>query len=370
MALKLSGWYKWSVFDYKEKGFLIRRYRKVNGKIKWQTHPRATYKDLPKSEVEALVRRLNTSHIQKENESKKKYDFDHAYINQKVLSDFLTKLETEASDRNHINSLFNALNTYTLKYFVADLELPDPNGWKKAEAKFGKFLLGQKIGPRRIKGIIQLTNRFIKFLHDQYPDEVRLFHLEPVSKNVLKHLKATTPNTERLKYISEKDFKTICEKIEPSLLPAIKISYLFGLRCGEVLGLQLDDVYEDALNVERQLNKLEPIAHYSPLKNKEKRNVPYWVCTPDEIYSIIQSLDRVHPDTLSRAFRAEMARLKMPYQFHDLRRTWITNSLRKHHYRDVQLAAGHADLKTTQGYAQDDRELQRKKFKPKIALAK
>jgi len=145
---------------------------------------------------------------------------------------------------------------------------------------------------------------------------------------------------------------------------------LFGLRCGEVLGLKLDDVYEDALNIERQLNKLEPIIHYSPLKNKEKRIVPYWYSTPDEVYSLIQALLPIHPDTLSKAFKSEMVRLKLPYQFHDIRRTWITNSLRQHHYRDVQLAAGHADLKTTQRYAQDDRALHRKKFKPNIALIK
>jgi integrase len=183
-------------------------------------------------------------------------------------------------------------------------------------------------------------------------------------------MRATMPNKQRHKYISDADFVKICEEIDTRLLSAVKISYCFGLRCAEVLGLSHDDIYEDIVSVERQLDRLEPIAHFTPLKNKEKRMVPYWLCSPDDLYKLVSSVQRMHPDTLSHEFKAEMVRLKMPFQFHDLRRTWITNSLRKHHYRDVQLAAGHADLKTTQGYAQDDRELQRKKFKPRIALIK
>jgi hypothetical protein len=38
------------------------------------------------------------------------------------------------------------------------------------------------------------------------------------------------------------------------------------------------------------------------------------------------------------------------------------------HLLDLGLAAGHSDLETTQQYIQDDRQLQRKQFKPKSDL--
>ncbi len=76
----------------------------------------------------------------------------------------------------------------------------------------------------------------------------------------------------------------------------------------------------------------------------------------------------MHPDTLSDKFEKASKEAGLSFQFHDLRRTFITNALRKYHFLDVRLAAGHSDLETTQKYIQDDRQIQRKKFKPKIKL--
>lgn len=357
-----SNWYKWTLTNFGAKGFIIRRYRKVDSKTIWETYPSSNYKHLPFEEIEKLVKRLNFKHEQKEQEALKKYDYNSQYINPKTLSSFESFLKTRSNRIQHVNALMGCLHQHTFKFFITTSKLPDPNLWKRQEHEFGKYLLKLKLSAAHITRITQTTNRFIRFLHEQYQDEVRLFELAPVSLHVLKDIKTT--NTDRIKYINEAHYKTICKNVDAKILPAIKLAYNFGLRRSEVLGLNEADVYEDSLAVERQLNKLVPVKSYKSLKNKEKRDVEYWFCSPEETFSLIKNLEQMHPDTLGDLFLKEMKKLNLPYQFHDLRRTFITNALRKYHYRDVQLAAGHSDLKTTQRYAQDDRRLSRKRYRP------
>ena len=80
--------------------------------------------------------------------------------------------------------------------------------------------------------------------------------------------------------------------------------------------------------------------------------------------NLINQIELINPDTFSDIFKTEMRRLKLPFQLHDFRRTFITRSLRKYNYMDVRLAVGHTDLETTNKYIQDDRGLNRKLFKP------
>jgi integrase len=125
----------------------------------------------------------------------------------------------------------------------------------------------------------------------------------------------------------------------------------------------VDDVFEDSLGVNRQLIKACP-RQTGPLKSRETRVVPHWFCTAAEAYSLISQVVVMHPDTFGHCFKAEMNRIGFNFQLHDLRRTFITNALRVHHYLDVKLAAGHSDIETTNNYIQDDRQLQRKQFRP------
>jgi integrase len=372
--MDMSRWYKWAYTTQWKGHKAIRRYRKINGKIKWETYPKAKYEGFSESEIEALLRRLNASYEAEEAAAKARYQYDHAYINVKILSDFETHLTTKATNKDHIRDVIHALNEYVLEYFVKQAKLPDPNHWRQHEEKYGQFLLKTKLSPGYIKKIIHTANRFIRFLNKKYPDEVALFKLEPVSQTVLKTQKAREADDGDLegKYISKEDYERICEVVDPRLLPNVKLGYHYGLRRAETLGLTIDDIYETELSVERQLISVGGLAPMTDiLKGKEKRTVPHWNCTPDDAFAWISALELMHPDTMSKRWEKSVkVDGGLDFDFHDLRHTFITDALQDHHWKDVRLAAGHKQLATTERYIRDHRKKARKKFKPSIRIVK
>lgn len=366
---KISHWYKWSLTYRSDGSKRVRRYRKVNGKIVWESYPVEKYKDYSESEIQTLLIRLNATRIIEEQRAASRYDFDFSYINKKSIEGFENSIRNRTDSRDHIVNQMGALNNYTFKFFIRALRVPDPNHWLRYEDQFSAFLLKQNKSVSYMKMIVQVTNRFLKYLHRANPNEVGLTILDPLSKVKIRAINAIESD-EREKYISVNHLQRLVKAMDPIILPSVLISYHFGLRVSEVLGLEVDDVYQDCLDVKRQLTHIKPFRKTGPLKNRKTRSVEFWFATAEQVYEWIENLPQIHPDTLSDKFKAEMELLKLPFQFHDLRRTFITNALRKYNPRDVQLAVGHSDLRTTMKYAQDDRRLQRKKFKPnKIKLA-
>ena len=360
--MQVSKWYKW-YFDKSVN--MIRRYRIVNDVRKWQNLPTKQYKQLDVYARDSLIKRLNASYESQKLNAEKRYDFDHAFINKTVLEAFEHSLRAGARDRDHINALMYYVTEYVLKYFVHIKKQPDPSHWKKYEAGYGKFLLSKKLGHSSIKRVMATTNRFISFLYETYPDEVRLTVLRPVSAEEIQALERNAPNKSRRKFITDKDWQKICEKAAPDLLPALKLSYYFGLRIAEVLALTTDDIYEDCLRIERQLISIEPFRKTGPLKNNsEPRDIPYWFTTPAETYSLVLRIKLIHPDTLSHRIADFMHEVGLPFKHHDFRRTFITRANRLYARADVKLAAGHKDSRTTDIYVQDDRPLGRKRYKP------
>lgn len=369
--MSLSKWYKWGFYKQGDGSSVIRRYRKVNGKIKWESYPKTKYKDLSEEEIEALVRRLNASFESEEIAAKARYDYQHAFINVSAIEEFERRLTNRAESLEHIQTQMAMLNTYVFTFFINKRKIADPNHWKRIEDGFGEYLLNIKsknkrpLGGTYISRIIQTANRFLQFLHEYMPNEVKLIKLDPISDTVLKGRDSNSVNKKRKKFISEKEYLEICRKVDKRILPLVQLGYLFGLRRAETLGLKIEDVFEDALNVDRQLTRVSPIPHYSKLKDKEERVIPYWYSSPEQAYEIISNVQLIHPDSVSDLFSRATKELNLPFQFHDLRRTWITRALREHNYMDVKLAAGHEDLETLQKYIQDDREINRKRFVPK-----
>lgn len=361
--MSITKWYKWSLLKDKG-GFRIRRYRYINGKIKWEELAKDKYAHLQPTQYASFIKRLNATREVEQRAASARYEFDSAFINQRIIEAFESSLSNRADSKSHITNLMSGLWNYTITFFIHTAKLPDPNKWREHEDDFGAFLLKKKISTSHLKMIVQVTNRFLKFLHKTNPNEINQYTLEPLSNMKLKPKRSE----QRLKYIDAETYSTICKKVDSELLPAIQISYNFGLRCAEVMGLNTDDVFEDCLDVKRQQLQILPRKLTGPLKNKLNRSVPYWFATAEQVYTWINETTEMHSDTLSKKFVAEMKRLQLPYEFHDLRRTFITRALREQHYRDVQLAVGHSDLKTTMLYAQDDRQLQRVKFKPKQGL--
>jgi integrase len=363
----ISKWYKWY---YDKSTNVIRRYRFVNGKKKWEFYSAKKWKHLSEDERDALIKRLNVSFEVEKKKAEERYNYDHAFINVKTIEEFEQYIRTQAVDEEYIKAFMYSIHEYTLKYFVYSAKNPDPNQWKKDQIGFGKFLLAKEISASYIKRIIFNTNRLIEFLHNKWPDEVRLTVLSPVAELVLNEREKKSPNKTRKKYIDELAFADMCEKIDKRLVPFIKMSYFFGLRVSEALGLRTEDVLEDCLFIQRQLVSITPTIKTKPPKGGKLRDVPYWFCTPEEAYNLITQLPVAHSDTIKHLFALEMERLNLPFKTHDFRRSFITRACRIYSLRDAQLAAGHSDSRTTEDYSQDDRLFNRKKFVPKLTLVK
>ncbi len=364
--LTISKWYKWGLYSQGKGEKVLRRYRLINGKPKWETYPADKWKQLTLDEQQSLLRRLNASNEASQKATLARFNYNHAFINTTTILEFEAYLNNRAKDRGYKKSVISSLHKYTFKYFLFTAKNPDPGQWKKYEAGFGNFLLGKKIQSSTIKRIIFNTNRFIKFLHNRWPDEIRLIVLDPISALVLKQ----RPKKTREKFITEESFSIMCSKCDKRLVPVIKLSYYFGLRLAESLALQTQDLLEDCLYLQRQLIKVRPIRYYDLPKGGKKRDIPYWGCTPEEAYQLILALPNVHPDTAGHLFTDDMIRLNLPHRHHDFRRTFITKATRARNLLDAQGAAGHSDIRTTSGYLQDDRVLSRKPYRPKLVLEK
>ena len=168
-------------------------------------------------------------------------------------------------------------------------------------------------------------------------------------------------------FISDSDWVKMEKELDPTIKAFVQLGYYYGLRQSECLAITSDSLFEDSLEVEHQLTAFtDGKPKFGPLKNRLKRQVPHWFLSAEKAYGVISSLPKLmHPDTFGDRFRGEMERLKMNYGLHDLRRSFITRAFRANkNPRDIMLAAGHSDLDTTMRYAQDDRNLGRKKFVP------
>jgi integrase len=356
-------WSKWYLIESDGQP-VIRRYTKRDGKVKWERYPKDKYRNITRSELENFMRRINITAALKRAEAEERYNFDHSFVTKEKLNEFEAMLLNRANNQAHITRTLTYLKKHVLHYFILEKKLPHPNFWIKHEEEWGRYLMKKKLSANTLKQIVQAANRLLLFLRRKNSEEIQAIRLEPFSSKKLQHMKAVSKFAVRRKLISDEDVQVMINNCRPELKSYILLAYKFGLRRAEILGLSPDHVLKGALSVTRQVVDVNPIIKYGPLKSKQVRKVPYWQSSPKEAYELIKDLAVIHPSTLSDMFSALMAELKMPFQLHDFRRTFITKALRANHWRDVQLAAGHYDIKTTIGYAQDDRTIDDEKWTP------
>ena len=171
------------------------------------------------------------------------------------------------------------------------------------------------------------------------------------------------------KYITVEEWARIEHEISFKIKPFVHLGYYYGLRRAESLAASIDWVFEKNLIISRQLVEIaEGKSFYSPLKNRKTRQTPHWQVEAEFAYDIINGIKlRMHPDTLDDLFRQEMKKLGFDFHFHDLRRTFITDMLKKHMPTVVKNAVGHSDIKTTMRYYQEIEQID-KPFQPKRKL--
>lgn len=214
---------------------------------------------------------------------------------------------------------------------------------------------------------VEIANRFLKSLHKRYAD-IPLIKLEPLTRAQLKNYNLEYKQSPHARttgrYISEDEFNTLCSiarQVSPSLEAAVILGYRYGLRRGEILGLQPQDVKKGYLKVERQVLKSkvnEPIK-YEPLKDRESRQVDHLWLTPLECAVLVKTLTENLPtqSQLGHFFDRTLLKHGIKLDAHSLRRSFITNALLKGiEPVKVQAMAGHSDLHTTSKYVRDARQ--------------
>jgi integrase len=340
-------------------------------------HPIKFYKAFQHDEeaMASYVRRLNAPH-----DLKVKVEIKHAFINDALLADYLGYLMGRIPQEEGARLELSYLVHYGLAFFVNKLQLVNPADWYAvSETKWAQLLLGNDTveikgekwkapnSAKSIRDVINAMNRFIKWYHRLRPEECPLVTFEPISRAKFSEIEAKRELNDEVKvrrYIPADHLSAIEKALSDDIFGAAMLLIRYGLRRSEALGFKPGDTKKDHLDIVRQHKRL---GVYTPLKGKEKRKCPHWLATPAEAYTWIERLIPMHPCTFGKKWDVCIGKLGFTYDFHDVRHTFITNMVRRFGaagLRDVQLAVGHKDLRTTMGYLQDDRDLGDQEWKP------
>lgn len=360
-------WSKWYLVKDKDRMgnpvFKIRRYYLEGSKTIWERYPAKNYRYMAEQDVEALLRRLNATFEVDRKAAEDRYNFDHTYINQITLEKFRKYLEKQVTDQNAINTVFQMLNDYAFEFFVIQCKLPDPSRWHLKEDEFGDFLLSHDLSAATLKKIVGTINRFNTYLVQKlFPEMATPRKLQPLGKKILEGIEESRITNRKTKYISDDVFSEIidyAQKNHPEIVPNIKLCKAFGFRISETLGLSKDKFLKDSILVNQQGDSVKDGKIVRKKVKTTDRRVPYWNMTAREAWALVQEIKVMHPNTLVR--KVNKCLEPFDHTSHDFRRTFITNSFRKAHWKDVMSAAGHSDVRTTMGYNQDDRNLSNEK---------
>lgn len=318
--------------------------------------------------LEALVKRLNAPV-----DAKEKVSYKHAFISPALLDDYLRYLKAQIPSESGAKQEYSYLRRHFLDYFIGKLDLMNPLEWHRVhETQWAEYLLSPQ-APKAAKtkrDIVIAANRFMGWLHKQRPEEVLPLEFKPLSKAKYREIEAQRELKDEVKErqnIRIEDWLKIEKALGASdIRPSVLLSYYYGLRRGEALGVRSGDIKRGYISVERQLRSLRS---YKPLKGREIRSVPHWFTEASQAYRLVEDAQTrlMNPSTLTHKWNDLMDELGLDYDFHDLRHTFITKAIRKYPPRDVQLAAGHKDIRTTMRYAHDDRTLDDEPFLPDAA---
>lgn len=352
---------------------VIRRDTYPDGKLKREVYPREKWAKVDPSDSDAvasLLRRLNATYERKKAEAEARYDLDHTYINKPLIEEFQRQRAFHTTVDDHLRDSLTNLRR-AIDYFVIKKKLASPADWERKQFDFGEHLLKAELSLHTIQKTQVVTNQYLEFLHKKFPHEVPRLELMLITPAKRKLLRADAEENERGQLILDSHYRLLL-RYGGDIKPHIELAWCFGGRRSEILGLQVENVFVDNLEITRQIEscpvKGEPI--FKPTKGRMKREVPYWFTTPEIAYDLISRIKLMSKHTLSDRFAmvvAEINRhegLQLSYTFHDLRHTFITRAVRLHGLVDVSRAAGHKDVRTTQEYMEDDRQLSKQRFVP------
>ncbi len=367
--------YRWMITD--EGGvFYIKRNIKITatGKKTFQRLPRKIYGHLQKEELEKLITRLNFNQ-DREQRMRDRFKIESAFISKQLLQEFYEQLDAEIPTKGIVKQRYSHLRRHFLDFFIK--RDPNPVNWHRHfQAEWCNYLLEKKRSPSTLKQIVGVSNRFMKFLHKKRPDEVPMMVFTPISRARMKKIKDEWSTDELGRppsYINELDFQKIQRAIPAELKSVFLLCYHFGLRRSEAMGLsdRLGCVRKDFLQIDKQLLRYTRQGKLilGPTKGRMARKVPYWNSSPEQAYELIQKIVPMCPSDYTRKVRAFWKKQKLDYFIHDCRHTFITNAVnaQKYSLNDIRLAAGHADLRVTNGYMRDSTNYSDAVWQPEAA---
>ncbi len=339
---------------------------------KQQRYPIEKYRSIRENpeELKKLILRLNYE-INRQDHAKKSIQLRHAFIDDQLLTQYRELLYTQISNPSSAGTEFLYVYKYFLFFFIHESQIVNPVEWHRIhKTSWASWLIKNTRSVQTKKHIVQAANKFMEWLHIQRPSEVPPLKFQPFTKARIKEMKASrrVKGEERVhQVITDSHWKIILATLPNDLKGAINLYYHFGLRRSEALGLKLTDIKKDFLYVERQLIGLpEGEPKYGPPKGRDARAVPYWQGTPDLAYQWVSEIILMHPRTISSKWEKYMLKLKMSYELHDFRHTWITKQVNTQTIpRLVQLAAGHKNIETTMGYVHNNNKFDSEIFIPK-----
>jgi hypothetical protein len=362
-----------------------------DGRVARERMPKHLYAHLRgnRDELESFVRRTNAELFKEEISIEKILD-RNAFLSVQTLEKFQAHLAVHTPSPEKVTREMTLLKKYVVNVFVAEFRLLNPKDWYAERDRWYGYLLSDKAPASAYtkKYIIQVANKFMKWLHGERETEMPLYVFDGFSVGKLSSIerqRAIAGEKKIRNAISEADWKRIHLALPEDIRPWIMLSYSYGLRRNESLGLLFegtDCVYQSGIELKRQLIrhragkmkfkelKTEGRSSIESKKRQEMRFIPHWFATPEQACDWIETGSKkpLSPNGLTKKWNRLMKSLGMSYDIHELRHTWVTNALASgHNPREVQLAAGHVNLETTMRYAHDHRSGDRVRFRPKKA---
>lgn len=366
---------------------------------RWIVHPngKGSNEHLPGKEYSAMrqdpkalaafVARLNAKEF-KDQLSVQNIVTRNAHLDPAFIEKFRKHLFLEIPQEKNAKAQFNLLQKHVIGFFVGKKSLYNPKDWYVERSAWAEYLLTE-VSPSvdSKKLIIQVANRFMAWLHEERPAEVPPMVFKPLSRARLRDLSRKREMNRKKparRAIPEADWKKIFLALTDEIRPWVMLAYSYGLRRSETLGLLfegVDCIYEDGIEIKKQLVLMRSGKMlFGTLKSQgrtslngtpvEKRFIHHWLgVDPNDTFKWIEMGAKapITPTDLTKAWRGLMIQLNLNYDFHELRHTWITRARAQYPSREVQLAAGHASIATTERYSHDHREHSKKRFQRKVS---
>lgn len=222
--------------------------------------------------------------------------------------------------------------------------------------RFYQDLLQKDVGRGTIKNIALVLNKTFRAAHKW----------EYIRTNVMQHVKTPTYKPTKMKVWTTKQAKLFLEGTKGT---AFHIAYVIalstGMRIGEILGLQWQDIDFENMTITITRSLKYDLVNRLHLKETKNTSSERTIDIPETIINelrehrktqlpglemVVNWMDKYpYPSDVSREFKCQTKALKLPQiRFHDMRHTHATMLLKMGvHIKIVSERLGHANITTT-----------------------